>query len=671
VNVELAATGLADSRPPRPLSNRRFLLLLAIWLAAAPWLLFPEQRPALTALGVCLLLIIWLAGWRYFFPFQGSLHGYIVLYLGLTALAFFVSPLPQTSLPKLLTIFLGVTGFYLVSARLRESGRLTEPGNLWYLITALALAGGLIAFLGLFTLEWPQRQVLDLRMITGRLPHLSGDFSINFNEMAGTLLLLLPFVWATLRAEPSDIKGRRWRLAAWASLLLIIVVLLLTQSRGAFLGLLVAVLAGYWWGRFPIRRLLLLLLITLGLLLLVALVTNWGSTDLFTWLDEMDANSKTGHVPTSSWLSRLEIWRNAGQMLRDYPVLGAGLYTFEPVARANYVFELSPPILAITHAHNLFLQDGTSLGWSGLLLLVLFWSHVMYRLWCVGRQAGDPPNRLAAIFGASLTGYLAFNLFDTISLGQKPGVLVWLVLAGSVALFRGQAQSVPSAFQPWRAHLGPLLPLLLFVGLALSPLLARNRANLALDRVRFGPGDAAGLQVEQFAGDPRRQGLLEFLSGRPAEALAYWRDDPQAAVFLGNQGLTAAEDDRLGESLVWYELALAFDAESSLVHYWQAEVYEAQGLVEQALDSYQKAVSLVPDDDLSPHSQAWIYFDWGHLLAQQKQWAAAVEAYEQAISLRSDLGYYYQALGDALNRLGDKEGAAAAYDQARAIEAGG
>jgi tetratricopeptide (TPR) repeat protein len=82
-------------------------------------------------------------------------------------------------------------------------------------------------------------------------------------------------------------------------------------------------------------------------------------------------------------------------------------------------------------------------------------------------------------------------------------------------------------------------------------------------------------------------------------------------------------------------------------------------------------VTLVPADGLSPDSQAWIYFDWGHLLAQQEEWAAAVEAYEQAIDLRPNLGYYYQALGDVLSRLGDDAGAAAAYDRATVLDAGG
>ncbi|MCI0396706.1 MAG: O-antigen ligase family protein, partial [Chloroflexi bacterium] len=371
-------------------------------------------------------------------------------------------------------------------------------------------------------------------------------------------------------------------------------------------------------------------------------------------------------VEAISWLSRLEIWGNAGRMMADYPVVGAGLYAFDPVSRANYVYQLFSPNSRLTHAHNLALQTGATLGWGGLLALVGLWVVIMAGLWRAGRLLAEPRGRrLAAVLGASLAGYLVFNCFDTITLGQKPGLLVWLVLAGGGALAgrleRGKAPVMPGRW----TDLLVAAPLLLFLLLLPTPALARNRANLALDRVRLaGVAPPAWLTARQFAGDARRAGLITFVRGDTPAALATWRQDPQAVAFLHNQGTLAAYRRDPAAALGWYNLALALEPGAAEVYYWRGATFQAAGATRLALADYERAFYLAPARGLDVSLQARIAFDWGRLLAGNGEWPAAVAILEQAVALDSNVPLYYKYLGDALMAGGDEARAAAAYQKA-------
>jgi O-antigen ligase len=182
--------------------------------------------------------------------------------------------------------------------------------------------------------EWPAQYLFDLRPFLSRLPRLSTTFSIHANAMAGRLAAAVLPGLGRLAVEAV-------RLAAAlliAALFFMGLMLLLTQSRNAWLALLVAWAAYRLWGRFRFSFLALGLGLLITLPFAVGLLPEAGLAHLersVTWPTTL---TKSGETDEPSWLSRLEIWRVAGQTLADYPVLGTGLHTFEPVSRANYVY---------------------------------------------------------------------------------------------------------------------------------------------------------------------------------------------------------------------------------------------------------------------------------------------------------------------------------------------
>ncbi|MFZ0543919.1 MAG: O-antigen ligase family protein, partial [Candidatus Promineifilaceae bacterium] len=647
-----------------------------LWFAAVPWLLFPTVAPALTAVSLVVLLLLLFFGPqpdsqpplpRFSLP-QTPINSYVLLLLALIGVAYLVSPVPQVSLPKLTTTIAGVITFFLLLPRL------DSPESVKRLIGVLAFFAGLVAVAGFFTLEWPDRQVINLEPITNLLPHLSGSFTVNYNEMAGTLLMFFPFVLAALWKG----SGRFKKTIFAAHLIIVLIMLMFTQSRSALLGMAVICLTWFFWGRIPLRKFLpVILLLTVGALLII-LVFDLTPSTMSSWLTSVDVWSKQGDAPPTSWLTRLEIWRVAGRMLADYPVIGSGLYAFDPVSRANYLYETIQPSFNLTHTHNLLLQTGTSLGISGPLALIGIWAAALALFWRAGRSAEGEIRRLSAVFASAAAGYLFFNLFDTITFGQKPGLIAWIILAGGIGLSRmADAQRDAVVERPNRLSLGRVaafVPYLVLVVLLLTPVLPHNLVNLRLDQARLkrpvqlGQANPITVTAADFPNDPRRAGLVYFLSGNETKAVDQWQHDPDSAFFLQLQGTIALTAGNVGDSITWYNLALLLAPDSATTYLWRGIAYQTEGTVALAEADYRKAIEYSAVGDLNDSTRAYIYFRLGEVLAKSENWAESADAFGQATILQPDSSYYYRKLGDTLSKLGDPEAAEAAYERAKETE---
>ena len=560
-------------------------------------------------------------------------------------MALLLAPAPQESLRRLTTLFLGVTGYRgLVSLPvLREKGPAVTVA-----VGVLPMVGAGVALVGLVTARWPARYLLDLQALTGRLPHLGGGFSINHNQLAGALvLLLLPGIFSWRR-----VGSRTYRALIGAVLLLMMVVLLLTQSRNGILSLALGLVGGLLWQRGRFRLLLALFLLLLLLPLLVGALPPEVGQPFGRSLDTLDGGSKAGPAADQSWLARLEMWSAAIRLLGDYPVLGAGLYTFESTSRANEIYHSIRPDVAFSHAHNLWLQTGAGLGWPGWLAAVLLWLAVLVNLARATRAASPTARWPGVALAASLCGYFTFNAFDVLALEQRAGLLVWLLLA-LVAIFVHHHSSRPHSDHDRYLHLTPLL-LLLF----LSPWLPRNLANLQLDRGRLAnrPGQLPpGSSLA--AGDYRRLGLLRALQGQEKAALQAWQLDPQAVPFLEKQGLRAYfQEEDAGAALQWYGRALALDPAAATVYYWQGEAYEQLGRQEAALRCYTRAVAHGHGQTLFGRNlPALAWEQQGRILARKGEWQAAAAAFATAVALEPEVGDYRQQLEEVRQALAERE----------------
>jgi putative inorganic carbon (hco3(-)) transporter len=326
------------------------------------------------------------------------------------------------SLPRLYGIMLGIATFAVLLDVLSNERRLRLVGWLPLIVSVVIVAGGLA-----FT-EWPRGAgkgvvipVYDLLPGSAVLPY-DPTRGINPNKLAAPLAMLLPFVVALgVFGRP-----RPQSYIAWPTALVAGITLLLTQSRSAYvagIGAVLLVLVLRW-------RWLLLLLVPYIVFLVWVIVYTFGPAPLVRGWSPPPMTAEIG----VQFEERRLVWDMAESMIEDFPLTGIGLGTFPAVADLLYGHALLiGPTTETPHAHNLLLETAVDLGLPGLGFFVLLSVGAARTAWRAIREARTAQLRgLAAGAACGLLAYYLFGLTDTIGLGEKPGILLW-VLLGIVA----------------------------------------------------------------------------------------------------------------------------------------------------------------------------------------------------------------------------------------------
>ncbi len=342
------------------------LLLIAI----TPLLLFPTFRPGWTAAALGLLVVMWvLRGvvcretWPVT-PFNPAL----LLFCITVPLAVWASASPDLTIPKLTGLILGLAAFRAISFSAPSRKGLTT------VLLIFAALGMAMWALGLLGIRLPALVPLAQRLPPA-LVSLPGapDQGINPNQLAGVLVLYLPFLFALIAYAL-----RQHRVALGLVLALVALAgignLVLTRSRSGWIGLVVAAFAlglvlAVLQGSRQVRR---AVLITSVVVVLVGVVAG----GVFVAQRLEPAGAVSGETRADSALqqlsldARIEIWSRALYAIEDFPFTGVGLGTFRRVLSLLYPLFLVPPDQEIPHAHNIFLQVGVDLGVGGLIAYV-------------------------------------------------------------------------------------------------------------------------------------------------------------------------------------------------------------------------------------------------------------------------------------------------------------
>jgi putative inorganic carbon (HCO3(-)) transporter len=134
---------------------------------------------------------------------------------------------------------------------------------------------------------------------------------------------------------------------------------------------------------------------------------------------------------------RAEIWSRAIYGIQDFSLTGMGMGTFRYIMPVLYpLFTVSPDV-DLGHAHNEWLQAGVDLGLLGLIAFVALQFLSVILAFGAFRQPWPPVMRW--MMAGVLAGFIAhgvFGLTDAVSLGAKPGLFFWLLLALTAAVWR-------------------------------------------------------------------------------------------------------------------------------------------------------------------------------------------------------------------------------------------
>lgn len=417
------------------------LRLMAAWepallFAIAPALLFPT-RARLAVLVIVPLLVI--AQKRVTgqvvpaTPFNAS----VWLLLAMTGVSLWATFDLHNSLGKVSGLVLDVLIFWAIVRWTSTRERLSLA------ITLFLVAGAGLAVIGLLGTNWFGKFGA-LAPILDRLPRAirgvpGAEEGFQPNAVAGCLVLFIPAQclllaerWRATRQGQPAVRDSRPVSAEVAMLALTAGTLLLTQSRGAWSGLVIATVAVLLWHRAWTRWL------GAGLIAIALIVTvSVGPQRVATM-----ALSRSGPAMTQNIAGRSELWARAVQGIADFPLSGMGMNAFRRLMPTMYPTLLATPDVDVAHAHNHLLQAALDLGLPGLIAYLALWMTAARILWRVYHRA--PAGAVRAMAGGLAAGLLAhfvFGLADVIPLGSKVGLLFWLTLALAAALDRVTASA--------------------------------------------------------------------------------------------------------------------------------------------------------------------------------------------------------------------------------------
>jgi len=370
-----------------------------------------------------------------------------------------ITPDFENSAVKVLGVVLGISYYYAL-VRLGTGDVIDEEHNLFEYIDGISrllssgsiLIGSIIALLGLFGADWFTKYRILTRaanLIPDLIPPLPGaELGFQPNAISGTLSLFTPlsiyYVWEIYKS--SDNGGMFPNKQGFV----------LIAAKIIFGGLVAA--QGLWWILAQTRGAWLGLACGLLFLTILEFKPRWKAA---AWLiplapvavaygywfrsdnlgaAPLDLNALSGANLTGSLQFRFQVWEWAGFVLQNFPFTGLGYDIFRKAAPMLY---FGPDLGDVAHAHNMWLNIGVTLGYGGMIIYMALWLVNGYTLWKTWAKNRNQRRGKVALGG--LAGWYAYSIFglaDTIPLGSKFGLAIFLSLAvGQVVVLNGKGKA--------------------------------------------------------------------------------------------------------------------------------------------------------------------------------------------------------------------------------------
>lgn len=638
-----------------------FVIEIILYLCSAPLLLFPNRY---TFIGVLFLFITAFIRFRItgkWIP-ETILNIPILVFLLTAIFGTIISPEISLSLNRLSVLILGIATYYLF---VDWSDPVTNPA----LITSFfTIAGLLIAIGSFFITDWTAGTIglpfyfTEYLHITLYLPG-SGvpnpAVGVNPRIIAGTLAMLLPFP-ISLFLNTSK-KTVRW--AGLISIPIMMFPLILSQTLQAGLPLLLAlVLMLILKGLKPIW-------ITGFVILSAAILAVFAKYFLLS--DKIFARIVYGVN------ARFEIWNRAINISKDMFFTGNGLNAFPAVV--DY-YGLPSEIL-FSNAHNTFLQTMTDQGIIGLLAF-LFIMLVSLFLGIKAAKTTQNTSAYLTLLGSigAITAFLGYGFVDSMTLGNKPAVLLWGIL-GTVIGLAAQTGTAPNwakllADKTKKSYLFLLGALMILVSFPIwGSFGSVNIGRIALHKT-------ADLSQNYSQ-------LLNFAIADASFAAKLLPSNPRSYILSGwanaklGDALTAIEE---------WEKALTLDPDNKNIHYQIAEEYYKTGNISQAVEHWKAAkaedilfyrgtsaldqgqtekaaewfsflIQINPNNNQAKQHLAEIYNTLSHQAYDNAKIETAIHYAEKSIELNPAQGWRYVWLGELLREQGKYTQALVLYRQ--------
>lgn len=204
-------------------------------------------------------------------------------------------------------------------------------------------------------------------------------FVDNPNALAMILLLFIPAMFYMFLQFINDGLIRYWFLLG---VLCSIASLVLTQTRGAWLSLIVMLIIGTCIDK-RYRSLFIKIICTGAVAVMVGLMLSSNFSHRVNTIS---------NVQESSYQDRIMIYESSWEMVKDHPIVGVGLDNFGDEYNYKYInpdSTLGPNNGSYTvHAHNNALMVLTEGGITGFSVTLLLYIMILYLLWEKYKKSG-------------------------------------------------------------------------------------------------------------------------------------------------------------------------------------------------------------------------------------------------------------------------------------------
>ena len=460
------------------------------------------------------------------------------------------------------------------------------------------------------------------------------------NAAAEYLIAVLPLAWIGFRLAQTPRSA-----TAWAILLTFLgTFLIYTRTRGAWIGLLVAIAATALLARlsgrvslsrhFRLKRYL--IAGACALIALAALHPGNIQRPGVQHFDEKksDALSAVASIATTSGhRGRLDLWENTLDIIRDHPITGVApgnwQYRYPAYAHGEHINVQAAP----ERPHNDLLWIASETGIPGLVAYLLILVAAGWSCWRVLHRATPETRTLALGFAALIIAHLIDGLFNFPRERIEAASFFWFAIGGLVVL---DLRSPAPRHTGWKAILPPALALVLLL----------CATGITFIRLQY---DRHHLRV--IAAE-RQENWPEIIAS--ANAAAQW--GPLRANTFIALGRAHLRTDNLQEALNAYQTATRLHPNSLNASNNLGIVHWRLGHMDDAIAAFHHALFIFPDFPEALNNLGNAYCDTGQL-------DKAVEAYLRAAE-RSTLPVIVYNLGIAYHLQGDLQRAQQSYLQA-------
>jgi tetratricopeptide (TPR) repeat protein/O-antigen ligase len=382
---------------------------------------------------------------------------------------------------------------------------------------------------------------------------------------------------------------------------------------------------------------------------------------------------------------RFAIWKNGLALVKEFPVLGSGLGTFEFVFLRYRPKEL-PDGMQAFHAHNDYLELLLETGFPGLLIVL--WALVRFGRYVLRGyfQRSDPVLAPLALGGFTACTAMCIHSFFDFNLQIPANALLFFIVAAMTSatvqlITRDHHERNTRHFdRSWLFVVGVVLVvgILLFNFRTNLAMRYFNQAKLAQYQNR--PFDAIPFYQKAIAidrDDPLfRTSLGELYNdlAKKAPHAEKWHrlavQEYQRAIALNKYdatfyyalGWTYDALDRTTEAVQAFKTAIAYNPGWSFYHEQLGRYALSLGQIDPAIDAFHNALQINPrrmSDIVNACKQEKLsYQEYQHLvpdnaeshkmfaefLAQQGDWENSKAEYNKAIELSGKQTKYYEAM---------------------------